>query len=329
MRLNALLALLVALASLVIVEMILRTDLVLYKTDLFFQHTHTIRTEFFTLTGDPSRPYYARPSVSREYWWGATYSTNHLGYLGDTISADGALNMIFLGDSVSFGLGVEHSETFPELIRNLIPRSRIATVAVPGYNTEHEVNALKDFLARSRFDPDIVVLQFGRNDLQQPEVMREEDDGYALYERKPLRTAVRPSGFYRELLDGSYLFFLTNKAVFRLLPGGEELYEYPDREAPVKRALVRLGSLALDYGATVVFLNVPNQRIHHSVECLFEHCIDLTELQNEDGNWLDTVHPSAQGHRFIARHLHNYLTEQGLVEANQEFGEHVDEQIEG
>jgi hypothetical protein len=63
--------------------------------------------------------------------------------------ADGHVRIVGIGDSVLFGSGVAHGDTFLAVLENLLaaalPGRRVSTVntGVPGYNTTMEVATLE------------------------------------------------------------------------------------------------------------------------------------------------------------------------------------------
>jgi len=85
---------------------------------------------------------------------------------------DGVFRVVVMGDSVSFGYGVEEAEAYPqvleELLSELVPDSRVEVVnlAVGGYNAYNEAKLLEG-VGRS-YEPDLVLVQFCINDLNDP-----------------------------------------------------------------------------------------------------------------------------------------------------------------
>jgi acyl-CoA thioesterase-1 len=81
-------------------------------------------------------------------------------------SAEAPVRILFLGDSLTAGLGVEPREAYPSLIQNMLEEKQmhhitITNGSISGSTTAGAVSRLKWFL---RAKPDILVLALGAND---------------------------------------------------------------------------------------------------------------------------------------------------------------------
>jgi lysophospholipase L1-like esterase len=94
------------------------------------------------------------------------YRINRAGYRDDE-PRPGRRRIVVLGDSVSFGLGVQQEEIWPSLLEQRLQRERlqpraVENLAIWAYNTANEADALReDGLA---LKPEVVILQFYMND---------------------------------------------------------------------------------------------------------------------------------------------------------------------
>ena len=85
---------------------------------------------------------------------------------------DGVFRIILLGDSVGFGYGVEANEMFTHLLEEQLAgasgaeRIEVLNLAVSGYNPYTQAALLED-VGRS-YEPDLVIVQFCINDLNDP-----------------------------------------------------------------------------------------------------------------------------------------------------------------
>lgn len=94
-------------------------------------------------------------------------SINDLGYRGKAIAAakkPGTRRLLFLGDSNTFGYGVEETERFSDLLAVGLPSTfEVINLGVFGYGTDQEAIQLeRDGVG---FQPDLVVLCFSAGDL--------------------------------------------------------------------------------------------------------------------------------------------------------------------
>jgi lysophospholipase L1-like esterase len=70
--------------------------------------------------------------------------------------------VLFLGDSCTFGLGVDDDETVPAQVQNGLDGVRVVNGGIPGY-TAYQGNVFLRELT-SELNPDVVVITFGFND---------------------------------------------------------------------------------------------------------------------------------------------------------------------
>lgn len=102
--------------------------------------------------------------------------TNEMGYRGPWYGGakpEGVQRVFCLGDSFTFGWGVNGEEAFPRELERLFgerarersqPAPQVYNLGVPGYNTRNELNT---YLHHARaLEPDVVVLSYFQNDLQ-------------------------------------------------------------------------------------------------------------------------------------------------------------------
>ena len=87
----------------------------------------------------------------------------------------GVFRIVVLGDSISFGYGVTEPEAWPRLLEASLaseasdasgPRVEVVNLAVGGYNAFNEARLLED--VGLGYEPDLVLVQFCINDLNDP-----------------------------------------------------------------------------------------------------------------------------------------------------------------
>lgn len=110
---------------------------------------------------DPRIGYELKPNIS-EKAFRSTITTNELGFRGPELKEEKPVIAV-LGDSITFGYGVEDDESFPAKLQEQFPEYEIVNMGVPGYNMDQEV-AVYETKAVS-LDPTAAMLLFYFNDL--------------------------------------------------------------------------------------------------------------------------------------------------------------------
>lgn len=98
------------------------------------------------------------------------YSVNSYGYRGSEIDIEnGSRKIVFLGDSITFGLGANYADTFPMLVGKQINENNrsagkfeVANLAMFAYAPAHELETLKSLALSLR--PELIILQLYLND---------------------------------------------------------------------------------------------------------------------------------------------------------------------
>lgn len=85
----------------------------------------------------------------------------------------GRFRIVVVGDSISFGYGVEEAEAYPQLLERELSRLagtpiEVVNLGVGGYNAYNEVELLRG--VGTGYEPDLVLVQFCINDLNDPTV---------------------------------------------------------------------------------------------------------------------------------------------------------------
>lgn len=117
--------------------------------------------------------YRLQPGLSGHFN-GARYEVNALGLRGPEVAVPkpaGEKRVLFVGDSVVFGVGVNNDETIPAIVESLADQRssnpdqlRVLNMGVPSYNTEQELIQFET-LGQS-LQPDAAVLLFSPNDIE-------------------------------------------------------------------------------------------------------------------------------------------------------------------
>ncbi|HET7585747.1 MAG TPA: SGNH/GDSL hydrolase family protein [Gemmatimonadaceae bacterium] len=138
--------------------------------------------EWLVRTFDPQVTFYPRFIESSDYpiafppdthlvesrgkQWRFVYTTNHIGHRGPYVpigKADSTENVVVLGDSFTFGIGVNDGEVYTDaLAAALGPRYTVINGGVGGWGLDSEI---KWYFAEGRqYKPRFVIVQFCAND---------------------------------------------------------------------------------------------------------------------------------------------------------------------
>lgn len=105
---------------------------------------------------------------------GKRVTTNSFGYRDTEIpieKGDDVVRILVVGDSVSFGHGVDGDETYPQVLEKMLNQRitdykfDVINTGVPGNSPFQEYHDLRRGMV---FEPDIVIIQFVLNDLVEP-----------------------------------------------------------------------------------------------------------------------------------------------------------------
>jgi lysophospholipase L1-like esterase len=126
-----------------------------------------------TLIKEEPIGYRNQPGLNGKYF-GKSVRINTQGLREEELhlkSKPGNLRILFLGDSVPFGIGVARKDTLPTQLERIANRTihhgktiEVINMGVPSYNTEQELIQMKTM--GMDFKPDIVLLLFSRNDIE-------------------------------------------------------------------------------------------------------------------------------------------------------------------
>ena len=251
---------------------------------------------------------------------------NSQGFREDEIpfaKPDGVRRIVALGDSFTFGQGVDADERFTDLLEQEFDRLEVVNLGVCGYGTDQEVRVFEE--VGVRYEPDLVLLTvFLGNDLDDirhrrhhfwPKPWFRLEDGEL--------TLIRPeSDWLTDLRRSTYLGELVVSAV-QPVEAADELAE-PWRSgysAPLFHALVarlRRGVEAVGAELVVMFAHAPGQepedwarklmsRVERSGVATLDTWQVIGGASNEEGAYLPDGHWSVAGHRLVAESLANEL----------------------
>jgi lysophospholipase L1-like esterase len=109
----------------------------------------------------PEISYELKPGI-RERAYRATVTTNSRGFRGPEINREKPLIAV-LGDSVTFGYGIEDAETMPAKLQELLPAFHVLNTAVPGYHMGQQLATYREKVMP--LEPDALIIVYHFNDL--------------------------------------------------------------------------------------------------------------------------------------------------------------------
>lgn len=121
---------------------------------------------------NPDISYELKPSM-KEHAFRSTITTNTLGFRSEEVKPD-TLKVVFLGDSITFGYGVEDEQALPAQVQKELSGVQVLNAAVPGYNIVQQRATYEEKIAP--LAPDIFVLVFYWNDFEKQIAFLDEDN---------------------------------------------------------------------------------------------------------------------------------------------------------
>jgi lysophospholipase L1-like esterase len=277
------------------------------------------------------------------------YSINEEGYRDRTHSKDMRKTILWLGDSVSFGLGVQQSKIFPSRLQvNLQEKFpgefKIINLAMFAYNTGDELKAFRE--DGTKHEPRLVALQFYMNDFAMSVVNNKPT--FAQRAHATMNLFVYRSALYRKISQmKERILYLAIHDLRRKYFSGTLNRDEPssklnylktqqfDENIEAFQVIKEIRSAAEDAGAKFWLMISPDEvqlfdsqydEINARIMkfCLRENlaCFDpLNSLRSrKDARLLynDGVHFSEKGHEVIASLIMKDFEQRGLLKFNDQ-----------
>jgi len=287
-----------------------------------------IRRYTMELTLD-DRLYFKNPANYHGEYHGVDITTNELGLRDRPIHAHapGVARILVLGDSVTFGWGVNVADTFPRRLERELASSTKKAVetinsGVPGYNTSQELTFLE--LYGERLQSDLVVLVYVDNDIDAIDPARVHM-GVLPDPRSD------PQGAADYFLSKSRLYFMLRHIVPVVIGGATASPAEKRQSAGWRESMAALDTLvgvcrARGTPLAVFHFRMMDDSISAALnEDLDAHArsrgfvfadtlpwfrgLNIRQLTN---SFVDT-HPNAAGHAVLAEGMARLLTARGLV----------------
>lgn len=257
-----------------------------------------------------------------------TFRTNSLGLRGREVDDDGAVRILALGDSSTWGWQVAEEASYPEQLQRLLDarygpgRYRVINAGIPGYTSYQGLTFFAEVGRALR--PQIVIIAYGFNDsIRAPEVTA------ALARQRRLLPLLRADDV---LLEHSRLWGWLRmrlsppeprpgggRPTSLLAPATAWADTAPSLRVPVRNVrayLTFMVQLARSDGARPLLLSFIGPagpaRPYASAIARVAAQLDVP-LVIYDGPRLDTVHPTAAGYAALAERLLAALDQAGYL----------------
>lgn len=290
----------------------------------------------FRLSSNPLIGYEPVPSVNYGGEDLAFYdyhgASNSLGYRDREHALErspGAYRIVVLGDSVGAGvMVVEGEEIFPPILEKMLQEdgipAEVINLSVSGYNTQQEVETLKD--RGLAYRPDLVLLAYCLNDRRydgggiMEALLKQELQAEGIPRARVTRPILIHSALYRFLRFMSLPKAGLDDDSYREIQVGRV------SEDTSKEYLQELGRLAGQHGFRAVVAIFPtldrlgaypygyeHERVARIVEQAGMHSLDLLEIfqgcaaEADKPIARDHIHPGPEGHRCAARAMADFI----------------------
>lgn len=228
-----------------------------------------------------------------------TIRTNSMGIRSDReftfAKPDGVFRIAVLGDSFTFGYGVEAEQTYSALLERRLQKrginAEVLNLGVSGAGTAEELIMLKE--RGSKFDPDMVVLGYCTNDIKNNTasmLYALNGKGSIIRKRKEYLPAVKVRDFlysfavYRFLAERSHLLYFLRNSLSEFLQERQirkniarESLSSQDEERLTAALLHEIKRTCERQGAMFLLLDIPSASIRSSLPRRF-----LTTVTDED-----------------------------------------------
>ncbi len=227
-----------------------------------------------------------------------------------------ALRILGMGDSGMFGWNIEQDGEYMSLLeKSLNARSNgivyeVLNMAVPGYNTQLEVECLR--AKGLPLKPDIVVVGWCENDGQLPFFLLEKED-FRRRDVSFLHMFLFRREAFRRVASGTYIEDLRNvddeRVVDEIKAGTEE--------AGLVKAFTELKQLADQADVRVLVFGPMGKGVRMLVELVglpYYNTYEKIDKSKYPDEWeVHYMHPAPQGHALLAEHLEQELDRLGWL----------------
>lgn len=291
---------------------------------------------------NPAISYELIPNMQRRAFR-STITTNSTGFRGPDVDLTKPIIAI-LGDSITFGYGLEDTETTPARLQELLPDFSVLNAAAPGYNLTQQTAVYQEKIAH--LNPQVLILILHSNDLEngggkisvldEEGFLREPDAQKGTFTCTPITQGILGLLPGKCWLDRHSAFYVAMKKFVNMKTGQQYLKEKEEKGATkviaetITKTDVAMYAEQLDRLVTSLpptlsklFIIWPEWHPHAEIrpqlkEIVLKRGFDVLDLYDHFGNtpetlgW-DTVHPSAKTAKQAAEVIGKVLEKHGLL----------------
>jgi len=244
----------------------------------------------------------------------------------DSTTIDSDFRIVFLGESTTFGLGVDPEDAFPivskNYLRDIYPLERVSTynLGQPTITSNGILRKVDQVLLK--FNPDLIVLQVGFNDLVAdrnqvdlpflPEIINETISSFRTYKLVSLLTDVLKKEYSLE----SLVYYNISQTYL-----GKDSSQFSRLFRKLRSNIATIESKARGYDVPIILVGYigtedVNSHLSKYADDLRIPFVDVYIPTPErifnvtEDNW----HPNERGHDYIANKVVNTIIEEGYVD---------------
>jgi len=246
----------------------------------------------------PDISYELIPGISR-YAYRSTVTTNSLGFRSPELDPQKP-TLVILGDSITFGYGLEDNQTIPAHLQTQFPKYNILNAGTSGYNLVQQTAVYREKI--QKLEPKALVLIFHFNDVE------EVNMGLAKLDSKGI---LRPEGWKPTEEDCHPI----TRGLLKLIPGKCWLDEHSAFYSALKKFVnARHGKRELMRQENESQSNAFTENVSdEALDIYTEHLVTLTNLLPTDIPKLFVIWPERHLHMLARPKLKTVAEEHGFA----------------
>lgn len=258
------------------------------------------------------------------------YTINSRGLRGREFTIkpkEGVIRIICLGDSITFGLGVNHEDAYPQELENLLntgmspQKFEVINAGILGHSSLQGLRFLKKEILN--YHPGIITVCYGQNDFDWPFPINKVDK----------QIQIQPSLIVRlqNFINISKVYQLLSKVLLTVrlkIDNSGQIFSYALHSQRVSEEdmadnLSEMIDTAEANGIILLLINATGGRAAEVIEFTANKksvpFVNAGIIKERDRHLLiDGCHPNHEGHKVIAGLIYEKLLENGILNSGRE-----------